>query len=217
MANDGKLDRTSKGPGLERPQGEFGLEPAVKHETSAIELGPIVKSVAAIVIIAIISHIVIYLLYSYWIGREETADRTSSPVMEIPITNDSPKLQVDEQAALATYERRTADDASRYAWVDQNAGVARIPIERAMEIVGQSGRLPAGENWSLRPGEQMVGGVIMTPEQVAYANTPPSQAAADQAPAPLRQAAGAAPQPAAPQPAAPQPAAPQPAPTNPRR
>ena len=212
MANEGKLDRTTKGPGLERPQGQFGIETAVKHEGSEIKLGPIVKSTAAIIIIAIISHIVIYLLYSYWVGREEASDRTASPVMQIPITNDSPKLQVDEQAAHAVYEEKTAEEAERYAWVDQNAGVAQIPIDRAMEIVGQNGRLPGGENWSLRPGEQMVGGVIMTPEQVAYANTPPSQAAADQAPAPLRPAAGA-PQPAAP----PRPVIPGPLPANPQQ
>jgi hypothetical protein len=47
---------------------------------------------------------------------------------------------------LAT-ERRLLD---HYAWVDQSAGVVRIPIERAMEWVATQG-LP---DWSERQGSQ---------------------------------------------------------------
>ena len=55
-----------------------------------------------------------------------------------------------------------------YGWVDENAGVAHIPVDRAIDIVLAKG-LPSGNNWELRPDEVMVQGVIRKASEV---NTP---------------------------------------------
>ena len=39
------------------------------------------------------------------------------------------------QAYLAGLRKTQAEQASRYAWVDQKKGVVQLPIERAMELV----------------------------------------------------------------------------------
>ena len=45
---------------------------------------------------------------------------------------------------LQRLRRREAQLLNEYQWVDQPAGIARIPIERAMEIVAETGlQLPA--------------------------------------------------------------------------
>jgi hypothetical protein len=52
------------------------------------------------------------------------------------------RLQVDAQNELR--EMRAAEDATlhSYGWVDKNAGIVRIPVDRAMEILAKKG-LPA--------------------------------------------------------------------------
>jgi hypothetical protein len=49
---------------------------------------------------------------------------------------------LDEQSPLQRLRRQEQELLRTYEWVDSAAGVARIPIDRAMEVVSQSG-LPA--------------------------------------------------------------------------
>jgi hypothetical protein len=57
-------------------------------------------------------------------------------------TTPEPRLQVD--AAKELREMRAAEDAAlgSYGWVDRDAGIVKIPIDRAMEILAKKG-LPA--------------------------------------------------------------------------
>jgi hypothetical protein len=53
-----------------------------------------------------------------------------------------PRLQVDEVRDLGRLHEHEDSILNSYGWVDQKAGIVRIPIERAMDIVAQRG-LPA--------------------------------------------------------------------------
>jgi hypothetical protein len=46
-----------------------------------------------------------------------------------------PLLQVDPAAELAELRRQEQRVLDGYGWVDRGAGVARIPVERALELV----------------------------------------------------------------------------------
>jgi hypothetical protein len=96
--------------------------------------------------------------------------------------------------------REEADKAlTTYGWIDKNKGVARIPIERAMEltVAGLAQQKPAPA------------GPIATPEAQATAGAAASPAPASPAPAGSPQPGGAQPvaSPAAQAPASPSPAA----------
>jgi len=56
-----------------------------------------------------------------------------------PAAPPEPRLQTSPTADLA--DLRRAEDAAleHYGWVDQRAGIVRIPIERAMELVAKGG------------------------------------------------------------------------------
>lgn len=41
-------------------------------------------------------------------------------------------------ATLAELHAKDAEQASSYGWVDQNAGVIRLPLERAMDLTVQT-------------------------------------------------------------------------------
>src|SRR5213075_2914600 len=80
--------------------------------------------------------------------------------------------------------REEADKAlTSYAWVDKNKGVARIPIERAMELT-------VGDLAKQKPAPA---GPIATPETQATAGAGASPAPAAPAPAGSPQSGGASP------------------------
>jgi hypothetical protein len=50
-----------------------------------------------------------------------------------------PRLAVDEAAQRADLEARQRTRLSNYRWIDRQAGIIGIPIERAMELIAQRG------------------------------------------------------------------------------
>jgi len=50
-----------------------------------------------------------------------------------------PRLEVDARINRAALEAAAAAKLTGYAWIDRSAGLARIPIARAMELLVQQG------------------------------------------------------------------------------
>jgi hypothetical protein len=59
----------------------------------------------------------------------------------VPAPNMSPAPDLQVASSLDYQEMRAAEEAQlhSYRWVDREAGIAAIPIERAMEILAQRG------------------------------------------------------------------------------
>jgi hypothetical protein len=53
-----------------------------------------------------------------------------------------PRLQTSPPADLAAMRAQEDEILTHYAWIDRDAGVVRLPIRRAMELVASEG-LPA--------------------------------------------------------------------------
>jgi hypothetical protein len=51
----------------------------------------------------------------------------------------SPQLEIDERTQLDQIRLQEEETLATYGWVDQKAGVVRIPIERAMDLIAQRG------------------------------------------------------------------------------
>ena len=51
----------------------------------------------------------------------------------------SPQLEIDERNQLDQIRLKEEETLATYGWVDQKAGVVRIPIERAMDLIAQRG------------------------------------------------------------------------------
>lgn len=81
-----------------------------------------------------------------WLAFDREAQRAeeavSAFVRESRVLPPEPRLQVDEPATWAREYARQKASVSGYEWIDPNAGVVRIPVERAMELLAQRG-LPA--------------------------------------------------------------------------
>lgn len=189
MADHNKPEKITPDPGLvpaERPQGAVAIGESANHESSEVQLRPIITTTIAILLIVVISDVVLYGLYKFWQARERANGRAESPLQLVQPEITDPKLQTDEPAALARHVEEDRAKVDGYGWVEPGK-VASVPVESAIEAIAAKGALPTGPEWSLRPDERMVGGVILNPAQVQYANTPPSQALVGQpgaAPAP---------------------------------
>jgi hypothetical protein len=72
--------------------------------------------------------LLMYVLAHTWL-------RTTSPPIEA--APPSPRLQANPAADLAAERRREEGMLEGYAWVDRKQGIARIPVQRAMEILAR--------------------------------------------------------------------------------
>jgi len=111
------------------------------HETSDVNIGGVGVFVVVLVVATTVVSMVVWGMYRY-LGRE--ASRPAD--VEFPLAADAmrrlppePRLQVDPREDLARL--RQSEDAvlHSYAWIDRNAGIVRIPIDRAMTLTAEKG------------------------------------------------------------------------------
>lgn len=62
-----------------------------------------------------------------------------------------PRLQISPRMDLHYFRAQEDKQLTNYAWVDRSAGVVRVPIERAMELVLERG-LPVATNGAVTAG-----------------------------------------------------------------
>ena len=112
---------------------------------------------AALAIGGVLSYFIVVGLY----GFLQRYDRSHQPAQN-PLTTPKaetravarediesfaqPRLEVDERRQLNDIRLSEESTLHRYEWVDEKAGVVRIPIERAMDLIVQRGlpTRPAG-------------------------------------------------------------------------
>jgi len=79
------------------------------------------------------------------------ASPTGTPTVVPP----PPALQAQPWVDLRRYREEQSQILSSYTWIDRKAGIMRIPIERAMELVVERGPAPsAGERTPLEMRQQ---------------------------------------------------------------
>ena len=107
-----------------------------------IPVGKIMLSGLYIAIFTAITFVGIRFLFVALDRQNEQARQAVSSFVGQRVLPPEPRLQVDEPG---TWQHQLAVEKSQteeYAWVNQAAGVVRIPVERAIERVAERG-LPA--------------------------------------------------------------------------
>jgi hypothetical protein len=111
------------------------------YESSDISSKVVVLFGAGLIGAAVAIHLLIWLLYVYF-GQAAAATYSRqyplawsgppplppAPVLQVKPREELKQFRADEDAVLGSY-----------AWIDAQAGVVRIPIERAMALVVQRG------------------------------------------------------------------------------
>ncbi len=116
-------------------------EPGIDRE---IDLKTLAYFATGLIALTAIAFALMWLLIGVLRGAEERADPLPSPLEAAnqPRVPPAPRLQERPEAELLTFRLEEQDQLTSYGWVSESQGVARIPIERAIEILAERG-LPA--------------------------------------------------------------------------
>jgi hypothetical protein len=90
----------------------------------------------AVIIMALISMAWLFDFFDLWQTRR---DVSPSPLASTRSGPQEPRLQVNPPQDLKAFRAAEERILMDYGWVNKEAGIARIPIERAMELVVERG------------------------------------------------------------------------------
>jgi hypothetical protein len=109
------------------------------HEERDVRLRPLIISGVSMAALAGLSLLAMWWLFDYFTARQMRLETDLHPLLETRQLPPEPRLQVSPQIdmrAILTNERSILDS---YGWVDRQAGIVRIPIERAIELLTECG------------------------------------------------------------------------------
>ena len=119
--------------------------PPVTHETSDVSIGGIVKFGIGLAAAAILVHVAIFGYFRALEAHDRKQNEPVSPLVSASLRRTPPEPRLEPDPLAPRLRMRAREDAvlMTYGWVDRSAGVARIPIERAMELLAEKGLPPA--------------------------------------------------------------------------
>ncbi len=107
--------------------------------------GVLVTSIA-LMIVAVLVQVLMLVVFRYFDARESTRAPRRYPLAgtetQLP---PQPRIQANPAEDLNDLRLKDETVLTSYGWINQQAGVARIPIERAMKLVLERG-LPVRSN-----------------------------------------------------------------------
>jgi hypothetical protein len=101
---------------------------------------------AALVGLGLVIQVVLGLVMEHFAHKEQRLDSLYPSRIKIDVDQfPNPRLEVNPAVDLARLKAEEARRIDAYGWVDRKAGIAYIPVERAMEILAETGlpRVPA--------------------------------------------------------------------------
>jgi hypothetical protein len=122
-----------------------------------IQLRPIIWAGVTLILVAIVVHLGVWWLFDYF--TESRTQLESPPVPTAPLAwprqvPPGPRLQIDPQRDLRALLDAQNAILQSYGWVDREAGTARIPIARAIDLLAERG-LPVRQHTAPpMPGEE---------------------------------------------------------------
>lgn len=137
------MDEASRTPALPRTDDHV-------HEKSDVAIRPLAMFLASLVIgLAVVAVSMIW-LFGFFLATTNT-DVDEVPVIAAPAEPFvAPRLQVTEQLDLDALRARESKILESTEWLDREAGVVRIPLAHAIEIVAERG-FPAWPKADVNP------------------------------------------------------------------
>ena len=102
-----------------------------------IRIKALVVFVAGLVALLVVAGVLMFLLSA---GLREARVAADPPLPKLPEARQpyeikGPRLQADPPADMAALRAEDEESLNRWQWSDETNGVARVPIERAMELL----------------------------------------------------------------------------------
>lgn len=119
----------------------------------------------ALVIVGVLAYFVLAGLYGFLDRYQKAHEPPQNPLVQAtnldtrhPTVQDEkkfplPRLETNERGPLNDQRQQEEETLHTYGWLDQKAGIARIPIERAMQLIVERG-LPIAPQHADVPGNK---------------------------------------------------------------
>ena len=123
-----------------------GIEAAVRsgHEEDAVSSRILRRSVLAFVVIVLVAVSAVYVLQPLMVRSQQAQSPPANPLAAAygRVDPPAPRLQVDPALDIFQHRQNEQRVLTSYGWVDEQAGVVRIPIERAIALIAERGLPP---------------------------------------------------------------------------
>jgi hypothetical protein len=111
---------------------------------------PVFGFIISLVIVGILLYYIIWGIFDFLDAFDKKNQQTRSPLIQVETnTRDvraekiqrfpQPRLEENERTELDGFRYGEEEKLNSYGWVDEKAGVAHIPIKRAMQLIAQRG------------------------------------------------------------------------------
>jgi hypothetical protein len=119
-------------------------KPEAGHEASDVSIRAIVLFGIGLAIATALVGLAMLGLFRFFEARQERRTEPVPPMVAANLrrTPSGPRLEPDPLAPRRAIQAREDAVLTSYGWVDPKAGVARIPIDRAMELLVERGLPP---------------------------------------------------------------------------
>jgi len=109
------------------------------HEQSTIRLRPILWFGVGLLVLSVVTFTAMTWLFDYFVARQARVDVLPSPLADPQQLPPEPRLQVSSGAEVRRMREAEQAVLQNYRWVDREAGIVGIPIDRAMDILAEKG------------------------------------------------------------------------------
>lgn len=111
------------------------------HETTDARVRPLVLFLAFLALGCAGALVLMRWTFDAFERRAAERDEPGHP-LAVEQVAPAPRLQADPPAEYAAFAAEQRRRTTTYGWLDRDAGVVRLPVERALELVLEEG-LPA--------------------------------------------------------------------------
>ena len=154
-----------------------GPEHPRRYEDSDVSMKQLFAFAAGVVALILLGVVGSAMVFKVFVHHPPTG-APASPFEDVRELPPDVRLQTNAPLDLKRYRDDQDKILNGYGWVDPHAGVVRIPIERAMELLVQKG-------YPVRAGSPVAGSPAKTPQAAAPPANPqvvPSPAGAEGGP-----------------------------------
>jgi hypothetical protein len=119
-----------------------GEHSGVGHEESTVELRPIIAFAIVLVVVTAFAFVLMQFMLDFLRVNQARKDVPLSVLAEPQPMPPAPRLQVYPSQDLKQTRQTEGVILNNYRWIDKEAGIVGIPVERAIKVLAEKG-LPA--------------------------------------------------------------------------
>ena len=128
-----------------------GPDQEMDFEREDLTPKPILIFLGSLAVGCVLVYFILRGMYSYLDSYENHHQPVQSPLVQQTTVDTrivspgditkfpQPRLEGDERREINDFREQEEQTLNSYGWVDQQAGVVRIPIDRAMQLMAQRG------------------------------------------------------------------------------